>query len=47
LPSLADQLKLIEQKLKTKYIPSAMKKEVSWESQTTMQKHVVSDVYDV
>ena len=47
MPSLADQLKLIEQKLKTKYIPSAMKKEVSWESQTTMQKHVVSDVYDV
>jgi len=23
-----------------------MKKEVSWESQTTMQKHVVEDVYD-
>ena len=46
IPSLQQQLDLIISKIQKKYIPSAMKKEVSWESKTTMQKHVIEDVYD-
>jgi len=45
--NLQQQLKQIEAKLKSKYIPSAMQTEVAWASKTTMQKHLIEDVYNV
>jgi len=47
IPSLQQQLRIIENRLRSKYIKDAMKKEVSDLSRDLVVEHLVNDVYDV
>jgi len=46
LASLAQQLRIIENRLRSKYVKNAMQKEVSEESRDLTVEHLVNDVYD-
>ena len=46
MASLAQQLRIIENRLRSKYVKNAMQKEVSEESRDLTVEHLVNDVYD-
>ena len=46
MPSLQHQLRIIENRLRTKYVKDAMKKEVSEMSRDLVVEYLVDDVYD-